>query len=87
MDAIDPAIDPNTIYEVGTQTVLTDPAKLTVCQKFIMQYGGLLATAIKTPKMNGVMLADNLIAMATATIVGVAFLNLGGDGTATGRTV
>ncbi len=65
MDAIDPAIDPNTIYEVGTQTVLTDPAKLTVCQKFIMQYGGLLATAIKTPKMNGVMLADNLIAMAT----------------------
>jgi len=70
MPATSPAVPvtseypPGTVLAVGTTTPLTDEKGLTICQKFLIQYGGMLATAITQPETDGVTLAENLVAMS-----------------------
>ena len=57
---------PGAVLDLSTtpSTIITDENKLTICQKFLIQYGGLLINAIKGGS-DGVTLAENLVAMSS----------------------
>jgi hypothetical protein len=54
---------PGTILDIETMQPIQDASKLTVCQKYLIQFGGMIANAIKSGT-DGVDLAMNIKSMA-----------------------